>query len=96
MLPETPADSVNPGAPGPDNQDGWVLGEHGADSDSSGKTGAPMPEHQKGWVLGAKDGKSLIQTGQLNWPIPVLLALGGTLMLAGWYLNRKAKKHKDE
>ena len=96
VLPESPADSVNPGAPGPDNQDGWVLGEHGADSDSSGKAGAPMPDNQKGWVLGAKDGKSLIQTGQLNWPIPVLLALGVALVAVGAWLNHKAKKHREE
>lgn len=37
-----------------------------------------------------KDG--LIQTGQLNWPIPVLLALGGLLVLGGWSMLRKKEE----
>lgn len=36
---------------------------------------APMPDNHKNKVMGAVD--SLIQTGQLNWPIPVLLVLAG-------------------
>ena len=34
----------------------------------------------------------LIQTGQLNWPIPVLLALGGALVLAGLVLTRRKNR----
>lgn len=90
--PEEDASSLKPGAPGPDNQEGWVLDEHGADSNSA-KPGAPTPDNTKGWVLGAN---GLIQTGQLNWPIPVLIALGGALVLAGVYLIRKSKRHQDE
>lgn len=30
----------------------------------------------------------LIQTGQLNWPIPVLTVLGILLILAGWFLHQ--------
>ena len=91
-LPASPDDAAKPGTPGPDNQDGWVLGEYGADSNSA-KPGAPTPDNTKGWVLGAN---GLIQTGQLNWPIPVLIALGGALVLAGVYLIRKSKKHQDK
>lgn len=32
----------------------------------------------------------LPQTGQLNWPAPALLALGGTLLLAGLGMRRKS------
>lgn len=95
--PASPEDpSLRPGAPTPDNQDGWVLGEHGKeDAAASGKPGTPTPDNQKGWVLNAKDGTALIQTGQLNWPIPVLVALGGALVAAGVWLNHRAKRHKD-
>lgn len=37
----------------------------------------------------------LPQTGQLNWPIPVLAAAGVLLLLAGWYLSRTGKKHRN-
>lgn len=40
--------------------------------------------------MGAVD--SLIQTGQLNWPIPVLLTLGGALVLAGLVLTRRKNR----
>lgn len=37
---------------------------------------------------------TLIQTGQLNWPIPVLAILGVTLFMLGWYLTFvKGKQH---
>lgn len=39
---------------------------------------APMPDNHKNKVMGAVD--SLIQTGQLNWPIPVLLVLAGLVL----------------
>lgn len=38
-------------------------------------------------------GDSLIQTGQLNWPIPVLVCFGSLLILAGvWMMRRKEEK----
>lgn len=90
--PASPDDSLRPGAPGPDNQDGWVLGAHGtagnpaAEAPADSTAAAPMPDNHKNKVMGAVD--SLIQTGQLNWPIPVLLTLGGALVLAGLVLTR--------
>ena len=46
------------------------------------------------WVLYADivEGKNLIQTGQLNWPIPVLGTLGVALILFGVVSMRKRKK----
>ena len=35
----------------------------------------------------------LIQTGQMNWPIPVLCALGVLLIAAGWILMTKKRKN---
>lgn len=67
---ETPNTSV---APGPDNPDGWVLGAHGEKI-------YPNPDNPNGYVMGAH---GLPQTGQLNWPIPVLAATGVVLVTAG-------------
>lgn len=36
--------------------------------------------------------RKLIQTGQLNWPIPVLGTLGGLMMVGGLVLMRRKKK----
>ena len=36
----------------------------------------------------------LTQTGQLKWPIPVLLTLGMALMLLGAWLQRKSRHEK--
>lgn len=94
--PASPDDSLRPGAPGPDNQDGWVLGAHGtagnpaAEAPADSTAAAPMPDNHKNKVMGAVD--SLIQTGQLNWPIPVLLTLGGALVLAGLVLTRRKNR----
>lgn len=94
--PASPDDSLRPGAPGSDNQDGWVLGAHGtagnpaAEAPADSTAAAPMPDNHKNKVMGAVD--SLIQTGQLNWPIPVLLTLGGALVLAGLVLTRRKNR----
>lgn len=37
----------------------------------------------------------IIQTGLLWWPVPVLLAAGAMLMLAGWLLIRKGKRRYE-
>lgn len=42
-----------------------------------------------------KGGDKLIQTGQLNWPVPVLAAAGLLLFAAGWIIiNSKGKKNR--
>lgn len=38
----------------------------------------------------------LIQTGQLNWPIPVLASAGVVLFAAGWVMCLKSNKNKNE
>ena len=49
------------------------------------------------WVFYADiiEGKNLIQTGQLNWPIPVLGTLGAALILFGVVSMRKKKKEEN-
>lgn len=42
-----------------------------------------------------KGGDKLIQTGQLNWPVPVLAVVGLLLFAAGWIMiNSKGKKNR--
>ena len=36
-------------------------------------------------------GETLVQTGQLNWPVPVLCGLGVLLVVLGIYLNRRKR-----
>lgn len=40
-------------------------------------------------------GNRLPQTGQTNWPIPVLAGTGSVLFLIGWHLERKEDADKD-
>lgn len=37
-------------------------------------------------------GENLPQTGQMNWPVPVLAVGGLLLFMFGWYLNRSGRK----
>lgn len=73
-----------PAAPGPDNPDGWVLGDHG-------EKNYPNPDNPNGHVMGAH---GLPQTGQLNWPIPVLAVTGVVLVAAG--IKLKKGNRRDE
>ena len=46
-------------------------------------------------LAGRPDGavmSGLPQTGQLNWPVPVLACSGVLLFAVGWVLNRQGKK----
>ena len=87
-TPDTPdkPDEENPNtpaAPGPDNPDGWVLGASGENPE------APSPDNPNGHVMGAH---GLPQTGQLNWPIPVLAVTGMVLVAAGIKLKKETRK----
>lgn len=76
-----------PAAPGPDNPDGWVLGAHGEKIYLNPE--APSPDNPNGYVMGAH---GLPQTGQLNWPIPVLAVTGVVLVAAGIKLKKETRK----
>lgn len=78
-----------PAAPGADNPDGWVLGAHGEKIYLNPE--APSPDNPNGYVMGAH---GLPQTGQLNWPIPVLAVTGVVLVAAG--IKLKKGTCKDE
>ena len=86
-VPETPD---KPNAPGPDNPDGWVMGAHG-DNENPNSPNSPSPNSPNTKVLGAH---GLPQTGQLNWPIPVLTAAGVVLVAAGVTLKKGTRKHE--
>lgn len=59
------------------------------------ETGVLGAEDHKTGVLGASD-VVLPQTGQLNWPIPVMVIAGLGLFSAGWMIRFGKKKEKDE
>lgn len=91
-TPDTPdkPEEENPNtpvAPGPDNPDGWVLGAHGEKIYRNPE--APSPDNPNGYVMGAH---GLPQTGQLNWPIPVLAVTGVVLVAAGIKLKKGTRK----
>lgn len=91
-TPDTPdkPDEENPNtpaAPGPDNPDSWVLGANGEKIYRNPE--APSPDNPNGHVMGAH---GLPQTGQLNWPIPVLAVTGVVLVAAGIKLKKGTRK----
>ena len=91
-TPDTPdkPDEENPNtpaAPGPDNPDGWVFGANGEKIYRNPE--APSPDNPNGHVMGAH---GLPQTGQLNWPIPVLAVTGVVLVAAGIKLKKGTRK----
>lgn len=88
-TPDKPAEENpnTPAAPGPDNPDGWVLGANGEKIYRNPE--APSPDNPNGYVMGAH---GLPQTGQLNWPIPVLAVTGVVLVAAGIKLKKETRK----
>lgn len=88
-IPDKPEEENpnTPAAPGPDNPDGWVLGAHGEKIYLNPE--APSPDNPSGYVMGAH---GLPQTGQLNWPIPVLAVTGVVLVAAGIKLKKGTRK----
>lgn len=91
-TPDTPdkPEEENPNtpvAPGPDNPDGWVLGANGEKIYRNPE--APSPDNPNGHVMGAH---GLPQTGQLNWPVPVLAVTGVVLVAAGIRLKKGTRK----
>lgn len=85
-TPDTPETPENPDTPvSPGNPDNPV---------SPGNPDTPVsPENADNPVSPSRpDNPVLPQTGQLNWPIPVLACSGVLLFAAGWVLNKKGKK----
>ncbi len=74
--------------------DSWIY-----DVDATPKVGATIPDTpdtpdtpDKPDVPDTPDKPVLPQTGQLNWPVPVLACCGVLLFAVGWVLNRQGKK----
>jgi hypothetical protein len=74
--------------------DSWIY-----DVDATPKVGATIPDTpdtpdtpDKPDVPDTPDKPVLPQTGQLNWPVPVLACCGVLLFSVGWVLNRQGKK----
>lgn len=44
----------------------------------------------------APEGPTLIQTGQLNWPVPVLTAAGILLFVVGWLIYHRGRKCNEK
>lgn len=80
-----PVDTDNPN---PDNTD---------DKPNPDKPTSPTPSPTPGtiWWQSPYGSGGLPQTGQLNWPVPVLATLGAALIAAGLILSRSARK-KDK
>ena len=73
--------------------------ESESESETESETGETegtetLPTESDSGVEGEK--ASLPQTGQLNWPIPVLAVLGMVLFAGGWTLRFGQKKEKNE
>ncbi len=51
---------------------------------------------QNGMIFTVNNTPALIQTGQLNWPVPVFAGVGLFLVSVGWILIRSGKKEKND
>lgn len=63
--------------------------------DATPKVGELLPKPTPPTEITPVD-PTLPQTGQLNWPIPVLVVLGLSLFAAGWMLRFRGKRHDRE
>ncbi len=80
-------------------QNGWSYtwpGQPKSDAWSVKETDVPKgytASYQKnGWVYTITNTSSLVQTGQLKWPIPLLAGAGLLLFAMGWILYFKGKR----
>ena len=89
VSPDSPDTPVSPGTPdnpvSPANPDNPVSPGTPDNPVSRGKPDNPVSP-------ATPDKPVLPQTGQLNWPVPVLACSGVLLFAAGWVLNRQSKK----
>lgn len=106
-IPETPDTPDTPDVPDtPDTPDTPDLPEQPDNPDTPVSPGTPdnpvspgtpdnpvSPENPDNPVSPSTPDKPVLpQTGQLNWPVPVLACSGVLLFAAGWVLNRQGKK----
>ena len=91
-IPETPDTPDTPEQP--DNPDTPVSPDSPDTPVSPGTPDNPVsPEKPDNPVSPANPDKPVLpQTGQLNWPVPVLACCGVLLFAVGWVLNRQGKK----
>jgi len=85
-YPDTPTPPNNPDNPvSPGNPDNPVAPGHPDHPVAPGNPDSPvLPGHPDNPVM-----SGLPQTGQLNWPVPVLAVSGVVLFAFGWALDRK-------
>lgn len=85
-TPDTPVEPETPDIPEqPDSPDTPVSPGTPDNPVSPGTPDTPVSS-------GTSDKPVLPQTGQLNWPVPVLACSGVLLFAIGWVLNRQGKK----
>lgn len=70
-----------------------VKGEYCYDVDAQAKT--KLEQEPTPTKPPEKPGGKLPQTGQLNWPVPVLAAAGLMLFAIGWAIRFRRKQDKD-
>lgn len=88
-LPETPSEPEQPVSPG--SPDAPVSPGNAENPSAPESPDAPIaPANPDNPLLpGRPDTATLPQTGQLNWPIPVLAFSGMLLFAVGWVLDKK-------
>ncbi|MCD8217180.1 MAG: sortase [Clostridiales bacterium] len=84
--------SVDPSSPSEDNS-ADPTEETSGDSSTSGESGTTG---STSGITGTVGGGTLPQTGQLNWPIPLLAACGLALFLLGCVMNRSGNRKKGK
>ena len=52
-----------------------------------------VDDHYEVVIVNTRDG-SLVQTGELSWPIPLLMLGGALMMLSGYAMSHEKKKHE--
>lgn len=85
---KTPEKPVNTDNPNPDDKDDKP------NPDKPDTSPSPSPTPGTIWWQSPYGSGGLPQTGQLNWPVPVLAALGAALIAVGLILSRNARKRE--
>ncbi len=87
VSPDTPDTPDVPTPPNPDSPDVFVLDAH-TDTETPAVPTADTPD------VYVMDAHVLPQTGQLNWPIPVLAAAGVVLIGVGLKLRKGSRRNE--